>query len=397
MLQALRSRRWLVVVVLLLGAFALVLAWWVNRQLEPNRLAATVLDRVGQSLQLRFGFDGTPEYAFRPEPRLVLPGLTVAGLEGEPFLTAKRAEISLPWATITGGEPVITRVLLDTPVLHVDGLLRWIDARPKEPLRLPTLTHGLELRDGTILGDGYSLRKLALELPSLRQGKPADLSASGSFAMGSTKVSGRLQAHLATAGLASAYTLQFDGNLEQSPKPLPMKLASSGQFESTDAGTTLNATTFAFSGDSPLPKLSGKATLQLDAALRFGFDGVLKEWPAAWPALPTPLDKQSSDLPLQLSYSGRKDFSEPVALHIAKAATVLDANVRIDSFREWAAASAASPLPPITGTMRTPILDFDGIKLEGVEAEIRADAPTPTPTTVPAPGAAATATSAAKR
>lgn len=375
MLQALRRRRWLVVLLLLL-VFLLALAWWVNRQLEPNRLAATVLDRVGTSLQLRIGFDGTPEYAFRPEPRLVLPGLTVAGLQSEPFLTAKRAEISLPWATITGGEPVITRVLLDAPVLRVDGLLRWLDARPKEPFKLPTLTKGLELRDATVLGDGYALRKLALKLPSLRQGKAAKLSASGDFELGSTtKVSGRLQANLATAGLASTYTLQFDGSLQQSPKPLQLKLTSSGRFEVAVAGSTIDASTLAFAGDSPLPTLSGKATLQLDSALHFGFDGVLKQWPTGWPALPAPLNAQSSNLPLRLVYAGRKDLSDPIALQIEKAQTVLDAKVQIALVREWMAASPGSPLPPITATLRTPTLDFDGITLEGVEAEIRADAP----------------------
>ena len=180
MARSRRARRWLVVlgVLTLLG---LVLAWWINRQLEPNRLAATALDRVGKSLQLRFGFSGTPEYALRPEPRLLLPGLTVAGLEGAPFLTAQRAEISLPWDTITGGEPVITRLQLDSPVLRIDGLQRWLASRPKVPFKLPTLTHGLAVHDGTILGAGFAVRALTLDLPRLKQGKAANISATGRY------------------------------------------------------------------------------------------------------------------------------------------------------------------------------------------------------------------------
>ena len=62
------GRKWVV-----LGVFAVLalLAWWaVDRQLEPQRLTTTVLSRLGTALKLDIAFSGTPDYAFRPEPRL---------------------------------------------------------------------------------------------------------------------------------------------------------------------------------------------------------------------------------------------------------------------------------------------------------------------------------------
>ena len=371
-----RARRWLVVLAVL-ALLVLLLAWWINRQLEPSRLAATVLDRAGKSLQLRFGFSGTPEYALRPEPRLLLPGLTVAGLEGEPFLTAKRAEISLPWDTITGGAPVITRLQLDSPVLQIDGLRRWLASRPREPFKLPTLTQGLAVRDGTILGDGFAVRGLALDLPRLKQGEPADISASGRYAQGATQVDAKLHLALATAGLASAYTMEATGSVDQKPKPLAFKLSAAGRYASGDTLSSLDADRLELQGDSPLPHVAGKASLRSDARLQFGFDGLLREWLAIWPSLPEPLASQTKDLPIHVAYLGRKDLSDAMALHVAKGGTTLDASLQVAALRAWMAAAPASPLPPLAGTLHTPVLEFDGVKLEGVEATLSPDAGTP--------------------
>ena len=366
-----RRRRWPVVLAVV-AALALLAAWFVDRQLEPARLAATVLDRAGKSLQLRISFEGVPGYGLRPEPRLLLPGLRVAGLEGEVFLSAARAEISLPWATITGGEPVITRLQLEQPVLRLAGLQRWLAARPPTPFKLPTLTRGLQVRDGTLVGKGFTVRALSLALPHLRSGEPADLLASGRLKMGETRLGGQLQLHVDTPGPASAYRLGFAGTLQQPGKPLAFKADAAGRYASTDALFSLDADTLALAGDSPLPRLAGKATLRSAQALQLGFTGLLRDWPAVWPKLPEPLASQTTNLPVTLAYAGRKDLSDPLSLRVDKPPTTLDATLRVPELRAWLATKPASPLPPIVGTLRTPVLAFDGMTLEGVEAEVRA-------------------------
>ena len=59
----------------------------------------------------------------------------------------------------------------------------------------------------------------------------------------------------------------------------------------------------------------------------------------------------------------------------------------VADFIAWMDAGQAALLPPLTGTLRTPLLDFDGIELQGVELEISADVPADIE---PAPAAAAT-------
>ena len=369
-----RARRWLTVasVALVLLAFA---AWWVNRQLEPNRLTALVLERAGKSLNLDIRFSGTPDYALKPEPRLLVPGLSVHGADGVEFLTATRAEISLPWSTIKGDTPVITRIELDRPRLDIAGLQRWMATRPEKPFEVPTLVDGIEVKQGEIIGDGYSFAALDATLPTLAADKPAQLTARGRFIRGQARVQFNAALRVSNAGLRSGFDLQAKTQIQQQPKPLKMDVASKGKFAFDDALTTLTLDSLAVRADSPLPSFTGRAFVANASRLAFNVDAVLTRWPADWPTLPAPLVSNTNGLPVQLKYRGASDLSAPLALVVKRDATELDAKVRVSDFLAWMDAEQASLLPPLTGTLRTPSLDFDGIELQGVEFEISADAP----------------------
>ncbi|MEO8161889.1 MAG: hypothetical protein ABI588_10760, partial [Arenimonas sp.] len=261
-----RRRRW----PWLLAAFSLLLLGggiWINAQLEPRQLAATVLGKAGEALQLKLGFQGTPDYAFRPEPRLVLPGFTAASLDGEVFLSAKRAEISLPWSTITGGEPVITRVQLDSPVLDLPGLRRWLASRPPSPFKLPTLRRGLVVTDAAVVDASWSLRKLSLGLPHLQAGDVAKLDAHGEFLSEGDAHPFVLTAIATTPGLDSDLDLKlrFDpvanptakavASAPKPPKPAPISIAFVGHYAWVDPRLSLEAKQLALVASSPLPSL----------------------------------------------------------------------------------------------------------------------------------------------
>lgn len=373
-----RARRRLIA----LSALVLLLLvgwWWVDRQLEPHRLATTVLAQAGKALQLELSFEGEPEYALRPEPRLLLPNLRVRDpVTGRVFLTAKRAEISLPWSTLTGdGALVITRIELDQPVLDVPGLMQWNARRPPTPFELPTLTKGVEIHEGIVRGDGYSLTHLELALPRLKNGEPAALTAGAHVAAAEVAGTVRLNATIANAGLASAFELQSQGTLDRKPKPLPFELRIKGKYKADTPVFELDAPDFFLSGDSPLPKLDGKARLLSGEKLTASFAGRLQEWASDWPALPAPLNQDAKDFALRLDYAGKPDLSEPLSLRLEKKETKLEATLRIAQMQAWATRENASPLPPLDGRLTTPEIDLDGIVLEGVEVEIRDEAPTP--------------------
>ncbi|MFT3805414.1 hypothetical protein [Arenimonas sp.] len=373
-----RGRRRLIVLSML-ALLLLVGWWWVDRQLEPHRLASTVLSQLGESLQLELTFEGEPEYALRPEPRLLLPNLRVRDpANGRVFLTAKRAEVSLPWSTITGdGALVITRVELDQPALDVPGLMQWNARRPPAPFELPTLTKGIEVHDGTVRGDGYSLTSLELVLPRLQSGLPAAVTASAHVVASDVAADLQLNATVAKAGLVSPVELQARGTLDRKPKALPFELRIRGRYRADTPAFELDAPEFFLSGESPLPKLDGKARFVTGDKLTLSFDGRLKEWAAAWPALPAPLNEDAKDFSLRLVYTGKPDLSDPLSLKLEKKDTKLDANLRVAQMQAWATHENASPLPPLNARLTTPELDLDGIVLEGVEVEIRDVAPTP--------------------
>jgi hypothetical protein len=375
-----RRRRWPWV----LSVFALLLAigaWYVNRQLEPNRLTAIVLQQAGESLQLKLQFQGQPDYALKPEPRLLIPNFSVSGKDGKVFLFAKRAEISLPWSTITGDEPVITRIELDQPKIDVPGLRRWIASRPPTPFKLPTLTKGLEISGGTVTDDSYAINKLDLKLPRLKTGEPAKASASGRFTQGATVVDFKVALGMKTPGLDSDFDLQGDGALQQSPEPQKFTMQLAGHFLSDDKAFSVDARALKFDGASPLPRLSGAGKFVLAENMKLDFDGLLLDWPKAWPALPEPLAANTKNLPIKVSYVGKSDLSDPLYLVVAREPTTLQAAVRTEQLREWVAATGGSPLPPLTGTLSTPSMKFDGVELQGVEIEIsdgeKAGAPLP--------------------
>ena len=369
-----RRRRWPKVLGVLAG-LAVIAAVWINAQLEPTRLASTVLGRAGESLQLKLSFEGTPDYAFRPEPRLVLPGFRAASLDGVEFLSARRVEISLPWSTITGdADPVITRVELEAPVLDLPGLQKWLASRPPTPFRLPTLRRGISVAEGTVRGRDWSLRALSLELPHLQEGDPAQLQAQGRYFTGKDELPFKLRALAATPGLSSALDLDLQLSLPaaatKAEPPRVVSVSLLGRYAWADPKFTLEADKLGIAAPSPLPSFSAKGRFETAESANLAFDAVLGGWPQTWPKLPGSLASESEHLPVRITYAGKPDFSDALELSASRAGIELETAVRIPEMQRWLAADAASPFPPLQARLKAPALEFEGVKLEGVEVEI---------------------------
>lgn len=371
-----RKRRW----PLYLAIFAALLAiaaFWVDRQLEPNRLTATVLSRAGAALGLEFTIDGTPEYALRPEPRLVLPRLTVRQPgAAAPLLTAARAEISLPWDTITGGDSlVITRIALEAPALSLAALADWQATRPEAPFELPTLTDGLHVTDGRVTGGNWRVDALRLELPELRQDQPARIKAAGVFTEEKTTLDFEITASLPTAGLASDFEFAGQGRLRSDGLDVPWTLASNGRFDASGETTQLAIAALTLDSESPLPDMDAKGSASFGEATAVNLQGGIKQWPEGWPVLPAPMSASTSPLAYTLSYSGRADFSAPLALVVVRDETRFEGRFVLAEITTWADTADAAPLPPMVGTLATPSLEISGATLEGVSIQIEEDPP----------------------
>lgn len=368
-----RARR---IWIFLIG-FGLILgigALWLNQQLEPVKLTNTVLGKIGKDLNLKFEFEGLPSYAIKPEPRLILPNLKVINpLDNKVFLSAKRVEISLPWSTILGDTPHITRIEADTPVLDYPGLKAWQATRPETPFEIPTFTSGLEINNGQFLDAGYSITKIMLSLPHLENQQPLEADISGVFQQDKTIISFNGPLTIEKAGLNSGFTLQSNGELNLGDKPLPYQIKTSGNFASLEKSFNIEAKTLNLISESPLPKLQSVLTLSFGDNLKVNSSGTIAEWPKDWPTLPAPLNKQAKNIPYQLNYAGKYNFSDVIQLKLDIEKNSFSSTLKIAEIQTWADQTDGSPLPPLHGQFEIQDIQLDGVSLEGISIEITPD------------------------
>jgi len=369
-----RARRmWIFLVSL--GLILAIGAWWVNKQLEPTKLSNTVLGKIGKELNLKFEFTGLPSYALKPEPRLILPNFKVINpASNTVFLSAKRVEISLPWSTILGDTPHITRIEADDPILNFPGLRAWQTTRPVTPFEVPTFTNGLEVNNGQLIDTGYSLSKINASLPHLENQQPIKAEVSGIFQQDKTSISFNGPIKIAKAGLNSQFTLESKGELKLGDKPLPYQIKTSGNFSSLEKSFDINSKTLSWISESPLPNLQASVNLSFGDILIVNSSGTIDQWPKDWPVLPAPLNQQTKNIPFQLNYSGKADFSDAISLKLSIEQSQFSSSLKIAEIMQWVERTDGSPLPPLQGRLDTPNVELDGVSLEGVSIEITPDA-----------------------
>ena len=410
-------RRWRRRVLVAAGA-ALVLMLALRWVSQPSQVSAILLDRLGHALDLELSASGASEYRLRGTPMLEVRDL-VARRPGAatPLLRAERVYLSLPWRTIRAAGAVldVERVELDAPQLDVGELQRWLAARPPSPapLRLPTLSRGARIERGRAIGSGWSVERIAFDLPRMHPDQPLRARVGGEIVAAPLRIPFALAATLQRPAAARGLGLAGPVDVVARDWRLPMRIVAGGRLHADDDGLGLDRLRlgavaryragdtdlpFAFGLAGPLRYRNGRLSLApLGAALRGrdampnldgagGFSyaqqlelqlqGRLAEWPQAWPALPPPLGQSRSPLPFALDYAGPADFSAVAQLRLQRDETAFDGRFRLPDVLGWADAGASgSPLPPLQGRLQTPRIEVSGAALEGVHIEIEDDPP----------------------
>lgn len=405
------------VVVLLLALAARML-------LEPQRASRFLLERAGASLGLEITAAGRAEYRLRGTPMLVLRDLSVRepGAARE-LLHADRAMVAVPWSTIRARGDVLAaqRLELDAPRLDLPALQHWLATRPPSAgARLPVFADGVRIRDGRVANGDWAIEGIQVDVPRLAPGEPlharlraryADppLAIPADLAIAIADPDG-LMRHARTGVAASGrITVQRDGDwalpgwiVLSGPlrigadglRMAPARVGVAAQWESgatrvpfalgaqgpllfddgvwllADAGVALRGR--GAPATDPVPPLRARGQVALGRRLVLRLQGVMARWPAAWPALPAPLDASNAPTPFALDYTGTPDLGDVAALSLQRDAAALDARFRLADVQAWLAADEANPLPPLDARLRAPLLELDGATLEGVGATLSA-------------------------
>ena len=380
---------------------------------RPERVARFALDRAGNALGLEITASGASEYRIRGTPTLVVRDVE-ARMPGaqSPLLTADRVLLSMPWSTLRARlqDLDFTRVELDGPVLDLDALQAWLASRPPGDGRVPTLREGIVVVDGTVVADGWRVEAIDLEVPLLHADRPLRAHATGRYASGTTTLPFDLHAVVArpapgqALGIAGVATVEADG------WRLPARVRMGGTWQADDDGwgiarmkfgartayvtdetrapfalgvfgplriaagrTTLaplHATVIPL-GDAatnPIPRLGATGVVAVADRLELDLDGTIAHWPAAWPALPAPLEDAAAETAFGLRYAGAASLDDVADLTLYRAGASADARLRLPSVTAWIGnMHAGSPLPPLDATARIPRLEIAGAVMHGVE------------------------------
>lgn len=399
--------------VILLGA--VVLRWL----LDPAFLVPRILALAGNSLGLEITADGESDYRLRGTPQLVARNI-IAREPGSdsPVLRADRIFISVPWSTLRarGSDLTAHRLELDAPILDMAAFQRWQAKRPPSETRIPTLSRGIGIARGQIVGSDWKIEAVNADLPSLAPGQPLRMHLRGRYLGGDLRVPADVYATLTQPGSGAGVGVVGELALESAQWRLPSQIRLSAKLRSeqglrlhnavlgarsryvsggdaslpfalglagplvlSDKAITLQPAGVSLRGKDAMPTLDAAGGFSLDDELRIDLDGNLAGWPPAWPALPPPLGQSSSPLPFALDYSGASDLSGIAALQLHRDQTVFDGRFRLFEVMDWSEAGATgSPLPPLTGTLKAPRLEVSGAVLEGVELQME-DPTIPTP------------------
>ena len=147
-----------------------------------------------------------------------------------------------------------------------------------------------------------------------------------------------------------------------------VELISAWCLASYSSWTSLRTSTARVPDDNIIPPLDAHGALALDDLLELELEGTLARWPAAWPALPAPLDDASAETAFALAYAGRASLQDVARLSLQRGDARADSRLQLQRVTDWIATmETGSPLPPIDATASIQRLEIAGAVLHGVE------------------------------
>lgn len=397
-----RSRRRPWIAVSAIAVLALVFAS-LGYLAQPQRATRLILNQIGSTLGLEVSASAGA-YRLSPMPSLVARNVVAREPgAGRVLLRADRVALSLPWSTVRsrGNDLTINRIEADKAVVDVVALQHWLQQRPPGKTRIPVLTNGLQINDGTVVGSGWTLGAIQVELPFLAPSRNVRAHASGRFQSEGLQVPFSLAVAMSSPAPDAAIGIAGNVSVHRPDWRLParivlsalmrgdgsrlerMKLAAAARYEAGAtrapfaagmAGTLrfghpmrLEPAAIAVRASGLVPTLDASGRIALADALDMTLAGALRAWPTGWPELPPPLGQSHAPLPFRFGYAGPADLSAVAELALQRDDATFDGRFRPVEISDWIGADNAIPLPPLDGRFQAPRLDVAGMQLQGVD------------------------------
>lgn len=394
----------------LIGAVLLVTYY----ALKPANFTPILLDKIGQATGLEITAKGQSEINWRGTPFIVLRGVDARSPGATtPVLTADRIKIALPWITLKsrGRDLVIDRVELDAPVLDLKAFRTWQDSRPKKQSRIPDFKHGISVTRGQVLGQGWRVELLDVRVPYFSMQSPVQGTVAGQFSNDALRMRFDLGVALtrpasgAGMGVNGSASL-FSGDWALATRPrlrgvlalekgdvrmhngtlgalaeyrtgtdiLPMALGLHGDWLLNSEGVHLEPAHLALRGENKIPNLDAHGRVKFGGGIDLSMAGQLRQWPATWPDLPSPLNRHTGPFDFALDYHGDTRLETPLDLRVSRPDVFFEGRFKTREVLAWTrGAERGTPVPPIQGRLKAARLDIGDVQLEGVEIEVEND------------------------
>ena len=393
------------------AALIAVLLAGVYFALKPNNFTPLLLERIGRATGLEITAKGRTEINWRGTPYIVLRDVEAHAVgERTALLTAARIKIAMPWVTLKsrGQTLVVDRVELDAPVLDLAAFRRWQDARPKTTSQIPEFKHGISVKRGQVVGQGWRVEAFDLDVPYFSMQKPVQGHLSGQFSNDSVRMQFDLGAALTRPASGAGFALNgsasiFSGDWALATRPrlqgvlaldkgdvrlhqgtlgayaeyrtgthiLPMALGLHGDWQLNSTGLQLVPAQVALRGKDKIPTLDATGHVRFGHEIDVALEGTLAQWPASWPALPSPLNQHTGGRAFALNYQGDAGLSAPFELQLRQPGLEFAGKFEAREVLAWTQASdQGTPIPPIQGRLKASRLDVGDIRLEGVEIDV---------------------------
>ncbi len=347
--EAPRRQRWPLYVGAVIVSLIVLLSVF-RHFMQPERLSATLLAEAEKASGLSLKLATPADISLWPDLNIVLRGLEARSEAGaRPILLVERVELGLPWGTLWGGEVEVSALRLHRPRLDRDALNSWQGARPATvgpaaPPQLPRLNAELSITEGRVFGrvrDSWELADIELRLSRLLPGED--------------------------------FRLALGFEYREGEQRLPLKLDATGRLHAT--GMPLELAPLALrlldtSGEDLL-RLNGQLELAWPHRLQLLLEGRSRHWPQEWPQLPQAAADAESDYALMLEFTGTPDLRGPLKAEFSRGGLQSQLQADAGQLLAWLGQPGTRSLPPVRGSAQMPLIERDGLRIEGLRIELR--------------------------